>query len=260
MNELFQPSKPFSNGTEYEVFLDNFCCRCTKYKTDKNNKTEWCPTAYALECARWDENKWPSEKLIRFAGYYHLCLGFQNGDADLMKRYNNLFTIKAITLWQPWASLLAIGAKIFETRPWSTRYRGPIAIHAARKPEDSTLEEMFPHTDHMTTQEIDFMSALRSSIKDFDAGELPHGAIIATAELVDCHKIVLYGGRGISSTDPGWIETPSGIYEPTRKEILFGDWSKGRYAWEFKNMRMLETPIPSSGKHGLWNYTCERSA
>ncbi len=40
--------------------------------------------------------------------------------------------MKAITIWQPWASLIACGAKKYETRSWATNYRGPIAIHAAR--------------------------------------------------------------------------------------------------------------------------------
>ncbi|MBP0020973.1 MAG: ASCH domain-containing protein, partial [Cyanobacteria bacterium SBLK] len=31
---------------------------------------------------------------------------------------------KAISLWQPWASLIAMGRKKFETRHWSTDYRG----------------------------------------------------------------------------------------------------------------------------------------
>ena len=41
--------------------------------------------------------------------------------------------IKAITIYQPWASLKACGAKKFETRGWATNYRGPIAIHAAKQ-------------------------------------------------------------------------------------------------------------------------------
>lgn len=39
--------------------------------------------------------------------------------------------MKAITIWQPWASLIACGVKQYETRSWPTKYRGPIAIHAA---------------------------------------------------------------------------------------------------------------------------------
>ena len=38
--------------------------------------------------------------------------------------------MKAVTLYQPYASLVAIGAKKFETRSWKTSYRGPLAIHA----------------------------------------------------------------------------------------------------------------------------------
>jgi hypothetical protein len=41
--------------------------------------------------------------------------------------------IKAISLWQPWASLMAAGVKLHETRHWWTSYRGPLAIHAAKR-------------------------------------------------------------------------------------------------------------------------------
>ena len=40
--------------------------------------------------------------------------------------------IKAITLLQPYAALVAIGAKTIETRSWYTPYRGPLAIHAGK--------------------------------------------------------------------------------------------------------------------------------
>ena len=40
--------------------------------------------------------------------------------------------VRILTLWEPWATLMAIGAKRIETRSWATRYRGPLAIHAAR--------------------------------------------------------------------------------------------------------------------------------
>ena len=41
--------------------------------------------------------------------------------------------MKAITIWQPWAEFIAAGVKHNETRSWATKYRGPIAIHAAVK-------------------------------------------------------------------------------------------------------------------------------
>ena len=34
--------------------------------------------------------------------------------------------MKAPSLWQPWASAIAVGAKRVETRSWPTNYRGPL--------------------------------------------------------------------------------------------------------------------------------------
>lgn len=49
--------------------------------------------------------------------------------------------MKAITLWQPWASLLAGGPKIYETHSWAAAYRSPVAIHAARLPVQAALQK-----------------------------------------------------------------------------------------------------------------------
>lgn len=40
-------------------------------------------------------------------------------------------TVRALSLWQPWAGFVAVGTKTIETRHWSTKYRGPLLIHAA---------------------------------------------------------------------------------------------------------------------------------
>jgi len=173
--------------------------------------------------------------------------------------------MKAITLLQPWASLLVCEAKQYETRSWATSYRGPIAIHSAKKPVEKILDDLFPRTEGVTAAEMNFVEAVRSCWEDWIDGEpfhdgFPLGAIIATAELVGCHRIVRYGGRGLSSTSPGWLETDDGIYEPTDQELFFGDWTPGRYAWEFANMKMLDKPIPAKGKQGLWTWEEERSA
>lgn len=43
--------------------------------------------------------------------------------------------MKALTVCQPYAHLIAIGEKPIENRSWPTRYRGPLAIHAGRSRE-----------------------------------------------------------------------------------------------------------------------------
>lgn len=71
--------------------------------------------------------------------------------------------MKALSLTQPWATLVAIGAKRLETRSWSTTYRGPLAIHAAKR---------FPRNCQELVLHEPFASAL-------DGIPLPTGVIIA---------------------------------------------------------------------------------
>jgi activating signal cointegrator 1 len=175
--------------------------------------------------------------------------------------------MKAISIWQPWASLIAIGAKKYETRSWETSYRGPIAIHAASIQMKTVMANVFPLGKWTYAPDYEakrsFLKKIKevfsdySPIEDIESflDELPTGCVIATAELVACHKIVLYGGRGISSTDPGWIETESGIYEPSENEAAFGNWACGRYAWELSNVKRIDIPIQAKGKQRIWE--CE---
>jgi len=150
--------------------------------------------------------------------------------------------MKAITIWQPWASLLACGAKQYETRSWETNYRGTIAIHAAFDPHLKIWEEL-----------DDVTAGTMQGILDFiDPDELPLGSIIATAELVECWKIL------DSGKDEAILQIINAERQAQRKiydnEIHFGDWTPGRYAWEFRNMTMLPEPIPAKGKQRIWNW------
>jgi hypothetical protein len=113
---------------------------------------------------------------------------------------------------QPWASLIATGQKQYETRGWSTNYRGLIAIHAG----------MNCH--------IEFCK-----IFDLNPAEIPKGAIVAIANLVDCIEMC-----------PTFIGTQS------ESEIKAGDWQPGRFAWRLENVRAI-APIPLKGHQGLWN-------
>jgi activating signal cointegrator 1 len=74
--------------------------------------------------------------------------------------------IKAISLHQPWASLIARGYKKYETRSWPTSYRGPIAIHAAKK---------FLHVPQ-----------LLQLLGKKEKSDFPLGAVVAIADLTDC--------------------------------------------------------------------------
>lgn len=136
--------------------------------------------------------------------------------------------MRALTLWQPWASLMAVGAKRWETRSWSTSYRGPVLIHAGHAKAPRIDDPRF-------TEEA--IQAL--GVADWDT--LPKGAVLAVADLVDV--------RQVSRLDPFPAEhTVGSLY----RETLFGDWSVGRYAWRFDNVSRLDAPIEARGRQRLW--------
>jgi len=170
--------------------------------------------------------------------------------------------MKALTIHQPYASLLACGAKKYETRSWATNYRGPIAIHAGLISVPLILKRFFPlgewdySPDYKAKRE--FLDAVGKAFEDYAPIEymsnyllyLPRGAVIATAELVGCRPIEIIHDTGTPViVREGGKAIP--IYD---NEQLFGDWTTGRYAWEFANMIMLPEPIPARGQQGLWNW------
>lgn len=152
--------------------------------------------------------------------------------------------MKALSLTQPWASLVAIGAKKIETRSWTRSYQGPIAIHASKG---------FPKECREMCGTAPFYDAL------VDGGitnerELPLGAIVALARVVhilptfwlyeDGERI----GLSVGSLDP----TQRGDWAFDEEEEAFGDYSKGRFAWFLADVKRLPQPVPCTGALGLW--------
>lgn len=165
--------------------------------------------------------------------------------------------MRAITLTQPWATLVAIGAKRIETRSWSTTYRGPLAIHAAKGLGPVGGQRGLSRQCH----EKYFYDALNGA--GYAAGvvlwtHLPFGAIVATCELVDC--VSTSGIRVVMAPSPNYIQIGSNpLSDPnciplTEQEFAFGDYSAGRWAWILTNIKPLPTPIPAKGALGLWDW------
>ena len=157
--------------------------------------------------------------------------------------------VKAITLWQPWASLVAVGVKKLETRSWYTKHRGSIAIHAAAKsPKLDTLMD-----ESATLKLINIVYEWCRCTPD----ALPHGAVIAVANLTECYKVNRHLPGFGSELDIDLRDHNSGITVSSNSiEYLCGDFLIGRYAWEFKNVVRI-APIPAKGKQGLWTWEWE---
>lgn len=149
--------------------------------------------------------------------------------------------MKAITIKQPWATLIALGEKKFETRSWSTKHRGDLAIHAGKK------------VDKEACQEETIKAALAKH--GYTAENLPTGAVIATVQLAGSYRIYDTADNGVHivrcSNDKYDFEKVEYIRKP---EIDFGYYSEGRYAWELTDVRRLLEPIPAKGQLSLWNW------
>lgn len=155
--------------------------------------------------------------------------------------------MKAISLHQPWASFVALGAKTVETRGWPTRHRGLLAIHAAKTPA-STMNE-YPNELLSEARKID--PRLQVTHADLPRN-WPFGCIVAVAELADCLCVDRHVGSPRAHTK-GLLAQGNGRYvEVPYADLVFGNLAPGRFAWILRNVRPLKTPIAVRGYQGFF--------
>ena len=135
-------------------------------------------------------------------------------------------TIPALTLWQPWASAMAVGLKGNETRSWWTDYRGPIAIHAAKRP--------------LSVDDLHFMLTFRQMFPEVAyelplPRRLPFGAVVAIGKLIDVRAVV--------------------DIAPAPLERFWGNYAADRFVWQIAELKPVDPPIPARGRQRLWNWT-----
>ena len=136
--------------------------------------------------------------------------------------------MKALTLHQPWASLIADGRKTIETRAWSLKRAlvgERIAIHAGKKIDGA-------HAD-----------------KWYAGHPVPVGAILCTARI---------DGFGcVKRSEAGWATLAwwYGREELDRLPIdEFGDFSPGRYLWKLAEVEAVVPIARISGRQRLWDW------
>lgn len=141
--------------------------------------------------------------------------------------------MKAISLWQPWATLIALGEKRIETRGRRINHRGELAIHAAQRwlPAQSTLLDQEPFRTALAHHGISGGNAVHSN--------MPRGAIVAVCELID----------DIDLTNE--LEHVPGEFQIGRFEGFFGQYGPGRRGYLLTNIRPLVTPVLCRGMQAM---------
>jgi hypothetical protein len=142
--------------------------------------------------------------------------------------------VKALSLWQPWASLVALRLKKYETRSWRPpvgRVPLRLAIHAAKaaphplERDQSLLERLEQHGYAFEPRHAPLL-------------RLPRGAVIAVVDVVEVERTMIIGERLRA--------------EGNLDELAAGDYGPGRFAWRLENVRRLRIPMPYRGMQGLF--------
>lgn len=129
--------------------------------------------------------------------------------------------MKALSIQEPWASLIKEKVKFIETRSFKTNYRGELYIHASKR--------------KITNSEFDLYNEQISLLKykDFD-----YGCIIAKVNLIDC---VYMDGDFVKEI------------KKNHNEFICGSYKVGRYAWILSDIEVVE-PLFKKGNLGIWNF------
>jgi hypothetical protein len=155
--------------------------------------------------------------------------------------------MKALSLLQPWASLIAFGEKKIETRSWKTSYRGELYIHSSAKfPLDCRdICRSYPFWQALEKRQINIGTTSRGLTID-----LPTGVIIAKCNLIDCKRIISFENKHTF----GGVATLEDGSEVRADETFYGDYTPGRYAWILEDIEKLQNPIPAKGKLSIWEF------
>lgn len=129
--------------------------------------------------------------------------------------------MKAISLWQPWATLLVHGIKRHETRSWAAPHWGPVIIHAAKR----WTQQQRKFCQHPKVAE-----AIRRA-GYMNAELLPRGGLVGVVEVVNC----------VRDTAP-----------PSELEGLLGEFGPGRFVWICDKHRAFPRCVPWRGRQGMF--------
>jgi hypothetical protein len=157
-------------------------------------------------------------------------------------------TIKCITLWQPWSSLIMIGAKPWEFRSWSYVARGvgvrpgdTVGIHASARPiKIAEVLDLIERLDDPLCSTGLVPAIARPLLERLAAAHKCRG-VIETSALLGTATI---GAPRLSAeVKPEWAAL---INDSDRLEHC-------NWAWPMTDIHRFAEPIFIGGHQGFWN-------
>lgn len=153
--------------------------------------------------------------------------------------------VRCLTLWQPWASLIALGHKRVETRSRATPWRGLLAIHAAARWDPHVRDTVGRVAWRLRygSGRLDEEGLLGHMAPSHERLTRHRGCVVALARVVACEAM-----------------TDESIDGETLLELEVGDWQPGRYAWRLEDVRPLSEPLALKGRQGMWTLPADVAA
>ncbi len=151
--------------------------------------------------------------------------------------------MKALSIWQPRASLIVMGKKQCETRSWPIQHRGKILIHASKKFSEG--QKFF--------YEIDDLEPFAKDLKGLDPAKTL-GCLIGMVDVIDCIATIrtrfkMRGNPELNKDKELLISI---------NELQYGDYTPNRFAFVLENPVQFPEPIPCRGFQGMFNVPDER--
>ena len=153
--------------------------------------------------------------------------------------------MKAISLHQPWASLIAVGVKTVETRTWKPPVGlvgQRIAIHASKG-----------HGDGMAFTPEEW-TAVMELCGDRWPNPMPRGCVVATARLADVGQVRQTTPRTIIMDNKEYVECWFNHGWEGVEADPYGDFSVGRWLWFLEDVEPVTPPVPEKGRQGFWEW------
>lgn len=148
--------------------------------------------------------------------------------------------MKAISLWQPHATLMRLGEKRIETRGKRMNHVGELAIHAAQRwlPDQRAIIESEPFRSRLAHHGI----TPDNVVHDL----MPRGAIVCVVD-----ALVVYTTEEILKSNIATAGFGITGFAPGFDELAFGDYSPGRYGFLTTNLRPLRRPVLCRGMQAV---------
>ena len=173
--------------------------------------------------------------------------------------------MKCLSLYQPWASLVAHGLKRVETRSWAHPDPLPaiLAVHATAKVDERLVAGLINHPKDGPHFRRAF-AAMGVPCREFQgrgiwavSGKLlPAGCVVAVVRVIACAPTTHVAKYDTTHEGPPmWAK--QGLYRYlhiTEAERAFGDYSPGRHGWVFDRVLRLDPPVPAKGNRMLWEW------